>query len=79
VGNGFVTLLPTILFTLGLTVELMPARVLGMLGLLLNYQMLYGAFFLYSDSVLVAVPVAGPVRAAALRLPAHWVARIHRL
>jgi hypothetical protein len=43
-------LLPTVAFALGMTWELMPARWLGMLGLISFYQMAYGTviyFFQY--------------------------------
>lgn len=36
------TIIPSVLFALGMTFDLMSARVLGMMGLVLNYQMLYG-------------------------------------
>lgn len=42
VGNGFTTLVPSLLFIYGMTFEIMPARALGIVGLLLFYQMLYG-------------------------------------
>ena len=42
VGNGFSTLIPSVLFLYGMTYELMPARILGIVGLILNYQMWYG-------------------------------------
>ena len=42
VGNGVTTLIPAALFGLGMTYAVVPARVLGMVGLLLFWQMLYG-------------------------------------
>lgn len=42
VGNGFTTPVPSLLFIYGMTFEIMPARALGIVGLLLFYQMLYG-------------------------------------
>ena len=42
VGNGFTTLIPAALFAFGMTLELMPARVLGIIGLILFWQMFYG-------------------------------------
>lgn len=42
IGNGFSTLIPSLLFLYGMTFELMPARVLGIVGLLLFYQTWYG-------------------------------------
>lgn len=38
VGNGWTMLLPSIFFTLGMTYELVSARVLGIIGLVINYQ-----------------------------------------
>lgn len=38
VGNGWTTLPPTVLFCLGMTYELVSARVLGMVGLVSFYQ-----------------------------------------
>lgn len=38
VGNGFSTFIPTIIFALGMTWPILSARVLGMLGLVLHYQ-----------------------------------------
>ena len=42
VGNGWSTLLPSLLFGWGMTYDLLPARVLGILGIAMNWQMLYG-------------------------------------
>ena len=42
IGNGFSTLLPSLLFLYGMTFELLPAQVLGIVGLLLFYQTWYG-------------------------------------
>ncbi|HEX4338412.1 MAG TPA: hypothetical protein VH062_21045 [Polyangiaceae bacterium] len=42
VGNGFSTLVPTLLFLYGMTYEWLPARALGVVGLLVFYQMWYG-------------------------------------
>lgn len=44
VGNGFSTLVPTVLFALGMTLHeaLLPPRVLGIVGALSFYQELYG-------------------------------------
>lgn len=50
VGNGFVTLLPSLVFLVGMTFPVLPARVLGIVGLLLFYQKFYGTslyFFTY--------------------------------
>lgn len=42
VGNGFSTLAPTLIFLVGMSWHVMPARVLGMIGIAFFYQMLYG-------------------------------------
>ena len=42
VGNGFTTIIPATLFTFGMTFELMPAPWLGIIGLILFWQMFYG-------------------------------------
>jgi len=42
VGNGFTTLIPAVLFAFGMTFELMPARVLGIIGIIIFWQMFYG-------------------------------------
>ena len=42
VGNGFTTLIPATLFAFGMTLELMPARVLGIIGVIIFWQMFYG-------------------------------------
>jgi hypothetical protein len=42
IGNGFSTLVPSLLFLYGMTFAILPARVLGMVGLLLFYQTWYG-------------------------------------
>jgi hypothetical protein len=42
VGNGFTTLIPATLFAFGMTLELMPARILGIIGVILFWQMFYG-------------------------------------
>eukprot|EP00967_Tisochrysis_lutea_P086965 scaffold122842_cov40-Tisochrysis_lutea.AAC.2 len=50
VGNGFTTLIPTVLFAISITNPLMPARILGMMGLIKFYQEFYGTviyFFQY--------------------------------
>jgi hypothetical protein len=41
VGNGTVTLIPSILLLIGMTYPILPAQVLGILGLLVFYQMIY--------------------------------------
>jgi hypothetical protein len=50
VGNGLVTLVPSVLFLLGMTFPIFSPVVLGVLGLLLFYQKLFGTalyFFQY--------------------------------
>ncbi|MBW1761444.1 MAG: hypothetical protein JRG67_02640 [Deltaproteobacteria bacterium] len=42
VGNGFTTLIPATLFAFGMTLDLMPARVLGIIGVIIFWQMFYG-------------------------------------
>ena len=42
VGNGFTTLIPATLFAFGMSLQLMPARVLGIIGVIIFWQMFYG-------------------------------------
>ena len=42
VGNGFTTLIPAVLFAFSMTFELVPARVLGIIGIIILWQMFYG-------------------------------------
>jgi hypothetical protein len=49
VGNGITTLIPSVLFVYGMTFEWLPARVLGIIGLLLNYQMWYGTLVYFGS------------------------------
>lgn len=42
VGNGFTTIIPAIIFTFGMTFELLPARVLGIVGIIMFWEMFYG-------------------------------------
>lgn len=51
VGNGFSTLVPSLLFIYGMTYELMPARALGIVGLVFFYQMLYGTIVYFFSFV----------------------------
>jgi hypothetical protein len=51
VGNGFTTLVPSVLFIYGMTYELMPARALGIVGLILFYQMLYGTIVYFASFI----------------------------
>lgn len=41
-GNGYSTLIPSLLCVFGMTYELMPARIFGLMLFVLNYQMWYG-------------------------------------
>ena len=41
VGNGFVTLVPSLVLHLGITIQFLPARVLGILGVMMFWQWLY--------------------------------------
>lgn len=51
VGNGWSTMIPTLLMLYGMTYEIVPARVLGIVGLLLNYQMWYGTLVYFGSYV----------------------------
>lgn len=51
VGNGFSTLVPTLLVLYGMTYELLPARALGIVALLILYQMWYGTVVYFSSFV----------------------------
>lgn len=42
VGNGFTTLIPATLFAFGMTFDWMPAPVLGIIGVIMFWQMFYG-------------------------------------
>ena len=44
VGNGVTTLLPTIIFAIGMTRHVLEARVLGMLGIVKFWQEMYGTY-----------------------------------
>jgi len=52
VGNGFTTLLPSLLFIYGLTFDLLGARALGIVGLLISYQMFYGTAVYFASFIL---------------------------
>lgn len=47
VGNGFSTLLPSLFFLVGMSVPLVSAPVLGIVGLLVFYQKLYGTLLYF--------------------------------
>lgn len=42
VGNGFTTIIPATLFAFGMTFELMPPQILGIIGIIIFWQMFYG-------------------------------------
>lgn len=48
-GNGFTTLIPSIVFALGLTYDVMDPKHLGVLGLILFYQEFYGTVLYFSS------------------------------
>ncbi len=50
-GNGFVTLVPTLLLLYGMTFPWLPARALGVLGLLVFWQMWYGTLVYFASFV----------------------------
>jgi hypothetical protein len=52
IGNGFSTLLPSLLFLYGMTFAVLPARVLGIVGLLLFYQTWYGTVIYFWSFIL---------------------------
>jgi hypothetical protein len=51
VGNGLSTFVPSLLFLYGMSFELMPARALGVLGVLLFYQTWYGTLVYFGSFV----------------------------
>ena len=53
VGNGFTTIIPATLFTFSMTFEFIPPRVLGIIGVIIFWQMFYGVavyFFQFFNS-----------------------------
>ena len=54
-GNGFVTIVPTMLMTVGATYDLseygISPLVYGLIGLIFNYQMMYGTIIYFSNFV----------------------------
>lgn len=48
-GNGISMLVPTVLLGVGMTYDVLPARALGALGLVANWQMLYGTVLYFSQ------------------------------
>lgn len=51
VGNGFSTSIASLLYLYGATYHVLPARVLGVVGLLACYQMAYGTVIYFSSFV----------------------------
>ncbi len=51
IGNGVTTLVPSLLFAYGMTLEPFSARALGILGLVVSYQMLYGTLVYFASFV----------------------------
>jgi hypothetical protein len=47
VGNGWSTLIPSFLFMMGLTYDILPARALGIIGVLKFYQEFYGTILYF--------------------------------
>ncbi len=47
VGNGVTTLVPAALFAFGMTFPMMPARVLGIIGVMMFWQMFYGTILYF--------------------------------
>jgi hypothetical protein len=52
IGNGFSTFIPTLLVLYGMTYALLPARVLGIVALLILYQMWYGTLVYFASFIL---------------------------
>ncbi|NNH68776.1 hypothetical protein HLB23_02610 [Nocardia uniformis] len=46
-GNGYVTLIPSLLFIYALTFDIMPARTVGIMGLVIFWMMFYGTVLYY--------------------------------
>ncbi len=51
VGNGFSTMIPTLLVLYGMTFDILPARALGVVMLILMYQMWYGTVVYFASFV----------------------------
>lgn len=52
VGNGWTTLIPSILFLIGMTYEIIPPRALGIMGVLKFYQEFYGTVIYFLSFIL---------------------------
>jgi|TARA_B100001540_G_C15547247_1_gene524178 hypothetical protein len=82
-GNGVVTLAPTLLLSVGATWDLanysplgLSNRALGVLGVVINYQMLYGTVLYFGNYCLNAYyrKTAGPHVATVVVANAIWIA-----
>ncbi len=51
IGNGFTTLVPALLCIYGMTFELLPPRALGLVFVVLNYQIWYGTLVYFASYV----------------------------
>ncbi len=51
IGNGFSTLVPSLLCLYGMTFHVLPARVLGLIAILLSYQMWYGTLLYFTSFI----------------------------
>lgn len=52
VGNGWSTLIPSFLFLIGMTYDIIPARALGIIGILKFYQEFYGTVIYFLSFIL---------------------------
>ena len=52
VGNGWSTLIPSFLFLVGMSVPIMPARALGVMGVVKFYQEFYGTVLYFLSYLL---------------------------
>ncbi len=52
IGNGFTTLIPSLVFVYGITFQFISARALGLLGLLISYQMFYGTAVYFTSYIM---------------------------
>jgi hypothetical protein len=52
VGNGWSTLIPSFLFMMGISIEIMPARALGIMGVIKFYQEFYGTVLYFLSYML---------------------------
>lgn len=52
IGNGFTTLVPSLLFIYGITYQVLSARALGLIGLIISYQMFYGTLIYFASFII---------------------------